>query len=216
MSEAGGTVVGVLLSTMAVPLLVVAAVLWAPGPPLQRLERRVRRRPVPGVDDGPVTAIGVAAVADRLAAAVEAGLPLPAAWAHATGPAGSMTIDSADPVDRQAAAGLEVALRLAGDHGLPAAEVARAVADAARDVRAADTARAAASAGPLAAARIVAGLPLAGPVLAALLGVDVAAILLGTTWGRACLAGGLTLVAVAAWWSHRLVVRARTESRVDS
>jgi tight adherence protein B len=208
------TVLAVLGATAPVAALVLAAVLAGPGPPRHRLARPPRGsdRPAPV----PVTASTVAAVADRVAAAVEAGLPLPAAWAHATGAAGPLRVDSADPVDRRAAAGLAAALRLAGDHGLPAAEVLRAVAAAARDVRAADGARAAASAGPLAAARVVAGLPLAGPMLAALLGVDAPGILLGTTWGRVCLGAGLVLVGLAAWWSHRLVVRARHESRVDT
>jgi tight adherence protein B len=214
MTVACGSLPAAVAAAAPAATLALAAVLAGPGPPRHRLARPSR-----GLERSlraPVTAITVAAVADRVAAAVEAGLPLSAAWAHATGAPGSLLVDSADPVDRGAAAGLAAALRLADDHGLPAADVLRAVAEAARDVRAADGARAAASAGPLAAARIVAGLPFAGPVLAALLGVDVAGILLGTSWGRVCLVAGLALVGLGAWWSHRLVVRARRESRVDT
>lgn len=169
--------------------------------------RRTEARPAAA------TAVGVAVLADRLATAVEAGLPLPSAWRHATGSAAPLRVVSADPVDRGAAAGLAAALRLAGDRGLPPGEVLRVVAEAARDLRAADSARAAATAGPLAAARIVGALPLGGPVVAVLLGVDPLDVLLGTPWGRACLIGGLAFVAVGAWWSHRLVGRARAEAR---
>lgn len=170
-------------------------------------------RPRAEPDPAAVTAVTVAALADRLATAVEAGLPLPSAWRHATGSAAPLRVVSADPVDRGAGAGLAAALRLADDRGLPPGEVLRVVAEAARDLRAADSARAAATAGPLAAARIVAALPLGGPLVAALLGVDPLEILLGTPWGRACLVGGLAFVAVGAWWSHRLVRRARAEAR---
>jgi tight adherence protein B len=68
----------------------------------------------------------------------------------------------------------------------------------------------------MAAARIVAALPLGGPVVAALLGVDPLVVLVGTAWGRACLVGGIGFVAVGAWWSHRLVQRARDEARAGT
>jgi len=187
----------------------------SPPPPRRRLHRRPVVTGARPLRDGPVTAVTVGEIADRVAVAVAAGLPLSAAWSHATGGGGPVVVSSPDPVDRGAAAGLAAALRLARDHGLPAADVLRAVAEAAREVRAADAARSAACAGPLAAARIVAGLPLAGPVVASLLGVDAVGVLLGSTWGRVCLVSGLALVGIAAWWSNRLVGRARAESRTD-
>jgi tight adherence protein B len=211
----------------ALALLVLAAMLWRPPVPRRRLhETRRLSGAAPGAASvsgprgsaGPprVTATTVAALADRLAAAVEAGLPLPSAWRHATGSSNPWRVASADPVDAGAAAGLAAALHLAEDRGLPPGDVLRVVAEAARDLRAADSARAAATAGPMAAARIVAALPLGGPVVAALLGVDPLDVLLGTAWGRVCLVGGIGFVAVGAWWSHRLVLRARDEARAGT
>ncbi|MGF1663178.1 MAG: hypothetical protein ACFCVG_12065, partial [Kineosporiaceae bacterium] len=107
MSDALGTVIALLGASASVPVLVLGAILAGPGPPRHRLGRR-RRGPDPA-EARPVTDTTVAAVADRVAAAVEAGLPLPAAWAHATGAPGPLRMDSADPVDRRAAAGLAAA-----------------------------------------------------------------------------------------------------------
>ena len=59
-------------------------------------------------------------------------------------------------------------------------------------------------AGPRATARLLAALPLLGSVMAAALGSDPAAFLLGTPAGLGCLAAGLTLNLVGFWWTHRL------------
>ncbi len=77
--------------------------------------------------------------------------------------------------------------------------------------------RASAVAGPATSARIVGALPLAGPLVAGLLGVDVAHVLLGTTWGRGCAVLGVLLLCLSWWWSLGLVRRAagRSDDGVD-
>jgi tight adherence protein B len=50
-----------------------------------------------------------------------------------------------------------------------------------------------------ATARVLAVLPVAGVGVGAAIGVDVPALLLGTTWGQACLAAAVGLVALGLW-----------------
>lgn len=63
-------------------------------------------------------------------------------------------------------------------------------------------------AGPSATARLVAVLPLVALGFGAALGVDALGMLLGTGWGRACLAAGTGLMLLARLWSRRMVARA--------
>ncbi len=63
-------------------------------------------------------------------------------------------------------------------------------------------------AGPTATARLVAVLPLVALGFGAALGVDAVGLLLGTGWGRACLAAGVGLMLIARAWSRRMVARA--------
>ncbi|GGO13596.1 hypothetical protein GCM10010116_27440 [Microbispora rosea subsp. aerata] len=62
--------------------------------------------------------------------------------------------------------------------------------------------------GPRATARMLAGLPVLGLLMAAGLGMDPLAFLLGGPAGFACLVIGLALDAAGVWWTHRLVTRA--------
>ena len=60
------------------------------------------------------------------------------------------------------------------------------------------------SAGPRATARLLAGLPFLGLIMAAVLGADPLAFLFGTLPGLACLLAGVGLNATGALWTHRL------------
>ncbi|GAA1021535.1 hypothetical protein Aple_073330 [Acrocarpospora pleiomorpha] len=65
-------------------------------------------------------------------------------------------------------------------------------------------------AGPRATARLLAGLPALGLLMAAGLGMEPLPFLFGTPAGFACLLIGLTLDATGLWWTNRLVLRAET------
>jgi tight adherence protein B len=63
-------------------------------------------------------------------------------------------------------------------------------------------------AGPRATARMLAGLPVLGVLMAAGLGMDPVAFLLGGPAGIACLITGLALDTAGVWWTRALVARA--------
>lgn len=142
--------------------------------------------------------------AERLAVCLEAGLP----WAQALAESGADRLGPPRRVAPDARAGraaVLVAVRVVERLGAPGAHVlTRAAASLREDVAAAGR-RSSAVAGPAASARIVGGLPLAGPVVAALLGVDAAHVMLGTPWGRACTVVGVLLLVLSWAWSARLV-----------
>lgn len=62
--------------------------------------------------------------------------------------------------------------------------------------------------GPRATARMLAGLPVLGLLMAAGLGMDPLAFLFGGPAGFVCLVVGLALDAAGVWWTNRLVTRA--------
>jgi tight adherence protein B len=62
--------------------------------------------------------------------------------------------------------------------------------------------------GPRATARMLAGLPVLGLLMAAGLGMDPLAFLFGSPAGFVCLVVGLALDAAGVWWTNRLVARA--------
>lgn len=64
-------------------------------------------------------------------------------------------------------------------------------------------------AGPRATARLLAGLPVLGLLMAAGLGMSPLAFLLGGPAGLICLTVGLALDGCGLWWTHRLVTRAQ-------
>lgn len=148
----------------------------------------------------------VVRAAERLALCLEAGL----AWDDALRQSGAGRVlnqlPRGSPSPERVAVGVAVAV--VRELGSPAVEVLRRAGRSVRDERAADRARAAAVAGPAASARVVGALPLAGPLVAWLLGTDPVAALLGTGWGRTCGVVGLLLLAVSWWWAGLLVRRA--------
>jgi tight adherence protein B len=94
--------------------------------------------------------------------------------------------------------------RIGADKGGTFAAVVEGLATALRDEEAQREEVAAQLAGPRATARLLAGLPLLGLGMAAALGADPLAFLLGTVPGLACLALGVGLDALGLWWTHRL------------
>jgi tight adherence protein B len=173
----------------------------------------VRRR-APHADADPLDTIM------RLAVLLSAGLSAAAAWRHLAEDSGPIARDAA----AAAAVGDDVAavLRKAGQGwldiaavwavavavGAPLADTLRDVATSLREARdIADDVRVA-LAEPLATARLLAGLPLAGVPLGVVLGFDTVRVLVTDPAGRLCLGAGLALVVVARVWSQRLARRA--------
>jgi tight adherence protein B len=149
----------------------------------------------------------VVRAAERLAVCVGAGL----SWQVSVHESGVGRLAAGAAVGGVRSGGLLavlVAVRVVERLGAPASGVLRRAAGAVREEVAARGRRESAVAGPAASARIVGALPLGGPLVASLLGVDVLGVLLGTAWGRACAALGLALLAVSWWWSRRLVADA--------
>lgn len=145
--------------------------------------------------------------AERLAVCVGAGL----SWQVALAESGVGSLAAGAEVRTSRPSGLLavlVAVRVVERLGAPAAGVLRRAAAAVREEVAARGRRESAVAGPAASARIVGALPLGGPLVAWLLGVDVLGVLLGTSWGRACAVLGLCLLTLSWWWSRRLVADA--------
>ncbi len=144
---------------------------------------------------------------ERLAVCLGAGLP----WGQALVESGADRLQGArrvDPAARPGRVAVLVALRVVERLGAPGAGVLTRAAVALREGVAAEGRRASAVAGPAASARIVASLPLAGPLVAGMLGVDAAHVLLGTGWGRVCAVVGVVLLVLSWRWSMALVRRA--------
>lgn len=173
----------------------------------------VRRR-APHADADPLDTIM------RLAVLLSAGLSAAAAWRHLAEDSGPVARDAA----AAAAVGDDVAavLRKAGEGwldiaavwavavsvGAPLADTLRDVATSLREARdIADDVRVA-LAEPLATARLLAGLPLAGVPLGVVLGFDTVRVLATDPAGRLCLGAGLALVVSARVWSQLLARRA--------
>jgi len=159
------------------------------------------------VRPGPLGVAELVRATERLAVCLEAGLP----WSQSLAESGADGLGGARPVAPEARSGrvaVLVAVRVVERLGAPGAGVLTRAAASLREGVAAAGRRASAVAGPAASARIVGGLPLAGPFVAGLLGVDAAHVLLGTPWGRACAVLGVVLLALSWWWSTVLVRRA--------
>lgn len=143
-------------------------------------------------------------------AALRAGRSLPEAWrslgvraVDGVPAAGDLArLDGAGPAHVTA---VRAVCRLTGDAGAPPAAVLdRLLTVVAADV-AAERARSAALAGPTTTARLLAGLPLVGLVLAAALGADPVAVALDGGWGTLAAAAGAVLSGVGHLWAGRLV-----------
>lgn len=170
---------------------------------------------------------------DGLAAELAAGRPSQAALAEAVRTldspiAGSIRaalamsspvgIEVADLLERLAsspgAAGLRqlaACWRVGAERGGALVTVIEGLADALRDDEAQRAEVAAQLAGPRATARLLAGLPLLGLMMAAALGADPLAFLFGTVPGLGCLILGVGLDVLGLYWTRRLACAAQPQ-----
>lgn len=165
-------------------------------------------------------AADTAAVVQRLAVLLEAGVSPVNAWAYAAEEGEPVAAGIAAEVGAGVAPGLalaalpgswrevSVAWRVAETVGAPLAPSLRRFADALRDAQQSRDDVAVALADPAATAKLVAWLPLVAIALGMALGFDVAATL-HNPLGIACLVAGLALMLVARLWTARMVRRAQ-------
>lgn len=184
----------------------------------------------------------VAAVAERLAVLMSAGVAAPAAWRHlaADAPGDAMlraaarAAEEGEPVapalasaaaqtasgkdqERDAAAraawaALAAAWAVASESGAPLAASLRDLAGALRDDAQLRREVRAALAGPRASAKLVTLLPLVAVAFGLVLGFDTARVLLGNPLGWACLVVGVALLWAGARWNRSLARRAAPPS----
>lgn len=164
-------------------------------------------------------------LAEQVAALARAGLAWPRVWqslAVGPGPESAVCAVVARHVSIGGTAGeglrsvdgtsplgwLAITCDVAEQAGAPVAEVLDRFAAAVRADAVAAAERTAALAGPRATATVLSWLPLGGLGLGLLIGADPVGTLLGTTAGRACLAGGGGLWLLGRWWTRVLVRRA--------
>lgn len=114
-----------------------------------------------------------------------------------------------DPAVRAATDGTRAALRLAAEVGAPPADVLDQCVLALTEAAAAESARAAALAGPRSTARLLGVLPLVGAALGVGIGADPVAVFTDGAWGTGCLVVGLTLALAGHRWVARELSRAR-------
>lgn len=150
----------------------------------------------------------------RLAAA--AAEPGGVARAIAVGDAGraGVAADAGSAVEAGAWRALAATWATAEAAGAPLGEALRSLAAVLRGYADAERDIAIALAGPRATSRIVLALPAIAVAFGALLGHDALGVLLTTPIGWACLAVGGSLLAVAAWWSRRLLASAAPDAGI--
>lgn len=177
----------------------------------------MRRRERAGTERATV----VADTAQRLAVLLGAGLAPNRAWAYIGDVDGGAAQDIARRIgdgaratDAIAAQGrdwapIARAWQVAAAVGAPLAETLHAIAASVRDAAEASDDVEIALAEPAMTARIMAWLPLAGVLLGFALGFDTLSVLTTQPIGVACALLGLSLMAIARWWTTRLVRRAR-------
>ena len=182
---------------------------------VSRVSRRRRRE-----RDAVVEA--VLNVLDVVAAALRAGQPPDTALRYAVaatprGPwrLGSPAVDLVDELERLARVHGMPALehvtrawRLAAETGAPLANAVEVGAALMRHARDHEHALAVAFAGPRATIRLLSVLPLGGPVVGWVLGLDPVDMYLRSPLGRACLGVGIFLVVVGRVWCRRLLRQA--------
>jgi tight adherence protein B len=176
----------------------------------------------------------VAAVAQRLAVLLDAGVAPVSAWRHAAAASSSPVVSRlvaqgvargsvgrelaaellearalAPPAERAAWAALAAAWWVAVESGAPLASTLQRFAGSLRDLSQSLRDVEVALAGPLATSRIVLALPAVGLLLGVLLGFDAPRILVTTPPGWACDAAGLLLIVGGIRWNHGLIRRAR-------
>lgn len=170
----------------------------------------------------------VAAITERMAVLLEAGVSPGAGWAHlaefsahpqvaaaAAAAADGDNIAAAvfDAADSEAAGGrawraFAAAWFVATEAGAPLAECLRHLARSYRDLARTQSELSIALAGPAATARLVGALPVIGIAFGLVLGFDTLRVLLTTGIGWACVAAGAVLMLLAWGWDRALIRRA--------
>jgi tight adherence protein B len=175
-----------------------------------------------------------AAVVQRLAVLLDAGIAPVSAWRHVAADARSTVAASvaasvverggvglelathllearalAPPVEREAWAALAAAWWVAVESGAPLAPTLQRFAASLRELAQSLRDVEVALAGPLATSRIVLALPAIGLLFGALLGFDAPRILVTTPAGWACVVIGVLLVVCGVRWNRGLIRRAR-------
>jgi len=175
----------------------------------------------------------VAAVTERLAVMLSAGIPPTGAWEYvaefvenpvprllmAKHPEQQELADALLAVvaplpaaERSAWRGLAAAWSIAMTAGAPLAPVLTAYADSLRSLASVQRDIDVALAAPVATARLVLTLPPIGILLGFALGFDTLGVLFGSVVGWLCLLVGAALLVVAVRWNRRLVARAQPSS----
>ena len=175
----------------------------------------------------------VAAVTERLAIMLSAGIPPTGAWEYvaefvenpvprllmARHPEPQELADTLMAVvkplpatERSAWRGLAAAWSIAMTAGAPLAPVLTAYADSLRSLASVQRDIDVALAAPVATARLVLTLPPIGILLGFALGFDTLGVLVGSVVGWLCLLVGAALLVVAVRWNKRLVARAQPSS----
>ena len=144
---------------------------------------------------------GQAPIVERVAAMVARGTPVADALAA--------SVAAAPQNERGAWWALAAAWRVAADAGAPLAPSLRPFAASLRSLADAQREIAVALAAPVATARLVMALPAVGVVFGMLLGFDTVGVLFTTVPGLVCLAVGTGLMLLARGWNRRLVARAQ-------
>jgi len=142
----------------------------------------------------------VAALLESVAAAAREGRPVPDAILAA--------IEASGSADADAWRGLAAAWRVATEAGAPLAPTLRAFSRSLRSLSQMRRDLESALAGPVATARLVMVLPVVAIVFGLALGFDTLQVLVTTSPGLICLGGGLALMAIARFWTGRLVASA--------
>ena len=156
----------------------------------------------------------VAAVVQRLAVLLAAGVAPASAWGYVDEEVAAVArrgehVTATLAARTEAWRGLAAAWQVATEAGAPLAPALRTFAASLRSLAHAGREIDTALAGPVATARMVMVLPVVGVLFGMVLGFNTLATLFTTVPGLVCLASGVALMLVAHRWNRRLVARAR-------
>lgn len=156
----------------------------------------------------------VAAVVQRLAVLLAAGVAPASAWGYVDEEVAAVarhgeSITATLAARTDAWRGLAAAWQVATEAGAPLAPALRTFAASLRSLAQAGREVDTALAGPVATARMVMVLPVVGVLFGMVLGFNTLATLFTTVPGLVCLATGAALMLIAHRWNRRLVARAR-------
>lgn len=174
--------------------------------------------------DAGVAADTAAVTTRTLAVLLQAGAAPVAAWRHLAGAGDAVAervcarheagseLPTAIEVEGGVWGDVAAAWEIAGIVGAPLADVLRSVAGALQDAAStADEVRVA-LAEPAGTARLLLWMPLCGLLLGFALGFDTLTVITTQPIGIACVAGGVSLVLIARWWTRRLVRAAQPDA----